>query len=301
MLSVCFSILLGLADDLMNIRWGHKVFFGIVCSFPLLLGYDGPTSVIVPVPLRGLVSLGGPMYTLASLFVVPSDDGAVLELGSFYSLYILALIVFCTNTINIFAGINGIETGQTLVIAVSVAVMDLWEMMSSPPQSQNYQNHYFSLTIMIPFIATTLALTSHNWFPAKVFVGDVFPYYAGMTFAATAVLGHYSRSLLLLLIPQVFNFLYSCPQLFGLVPCPRHRLPAVNEKTQLLEPSKVAPGDDRPNMTIICLVLRVFGTMRERSLTIVLLIIQALFSVLGLWARSHLAHTLFVAKDAGAV
>ncbi|KAJ1941706.1 tunicamycin resistance protein, partial [Linderina pennispora] len=32
-------------------------------------------------------------------------------------------------------------------------------------------------------------------------------------------------TLLLLFVPQAFNFVYSAPQIFGFVPCPRHRLP----------------------------------------------------------------------------
>jgi UDP-N-acetylglucosamine--dolichyl-phosphate N-acetylglucosaminephosphotransferase len=43
--------------------------------------------------------------------------------------------------------------------------------------------------------------------------------------ACAGVLGHFSKTLLLFFIPQVFNFLLSCPQLFGIVPCPRHRVP----------------------------------------------------------------------------
>ena len=58
-----------------------------------------------------------------------------------------------------------------------------------------------------------------------MFVGDTYCYFAGMTFAVVGILGHFSKTLLLLFIPQVFNFLYSTPQLFKFVPCPRHRLP----------------------------------------------------------------------------
>jgi UDP-N-acetylglucosamine--dolichyl-phosphate N-acetylglucosaminephosphotransferase len=46
-----------------------------------------------------------------------------------------------------------------------------------------------------------------------------------MTFAVAGILGHFSKTLLLFFLPQIFNFLYSTPQLFKLIPCPRHRLP----------------------------------------------------------------------------
>ena len=35
----------------------------------------------------------------------------------------------------------------------------------------------------------------------------------------------------------MFNFLYSLPQLFHLIPCPRHRLPKLNPETGLLQMS----------------------------------------------------------------
>lgn len=161
------------------------------------------------------------------------------------------------------------------------------------PNSQHVQNHLFSLMIMIPFVATTFGLMWHNWFPAKVFIGDIYPYYAGMTFAASAILGHYSKSLLLLLIPQVINFLYSAPQLFHFVPIPRHRLPRINLKTELLEPSTVAPNDPRANMTLLCLALQIFGPLHERTLCTLLIGFQMICSIIGLSLRYILANILF--------
>ena len=36
--------------------------------------------------------------------------------------------------------------------------------------------------------------------------------------------GHFTKPLWLFFLPQLANFFYSIPQLFKLVPCPRHRL-----------------------------------------------------------------------------
>jgi UDP-N-acetylmuramyl pentapeptide phosphotransferase/UDP-N-acetylglucosamine-1-phosphate transferase len=63
--------------------------------------------------------------------------------------------------------------------------------------------HYFSLYLIIPFIAVTAALLKHNWYPSRVFVGDTFCYFAGMTFAVVGILGHFSKTMLLFFIPQV--------------------------------------------------------------------------------------------------
>ena len=62
-------------------------------------------------------------------------------------------------------------------------------------------------------------------YPSKVFVGDTFCYFAGVVLAVSGILGLFSKTLLLFFIPQVLNFVYSTPQLFKLIPCPRHRLP----------------------------------------------------------------------------
>lgn len=66
---------------------------------------------------------------------------------------------------------------------------------------ESYANHLFSLTLMIPFLATTLALLRKNAFPSKVFVGDTYCYFAGMTFAVVGILGHFSKTMLLFFMP----------------------------------------------------------------------------------------------------
>ena len=48
---------------------------------------------------------------------------------------------------------------------------------------------------------------------------------AGMTFAVVGILGHFSKTMILFFLPQIFNFALSLPQLFHLVECPRHRMP----------------------------------------------------------------------------
>ncbi|GAA5827541.1 hypothetical protein JCM10212_004499, partial [Sporobolomyces blumeae] len=45
--------------------------------------------------------------------------------GPLYYLYMSMLSTFCTNSINILAGTNGVEVGQALVIALSIIVNDL--------------------------------------------------------------------------------------------------------------------------------------------------------------------------------
>jgi UDP-N-acetylglucosamine--dolichyl-phosphate N-acetylglucosaminephosphotransferase len=56
-LSILIATLLGLLDDLFDIRWRHKVPIPFIASVPLLLVYhaeQGNTHVVMPTPLRGL-------------------------------------------------------------------------------------------------------------------------------------------------------------------------------------------------------------------------------------------------------
>ncbi len=43
--------------------------------------------------------------------------------------------------------------------------------------------HLFSAYLMLPLATTSLALLHFNWYPSRVFVGDTFTYFAGMTIA----------------------------------------------------------------------------------------------------------------------
>jgi UDP-N-acetylglucosamine--dolichyl-phosphate N-acetylglucosaminephosphotransferase len=241
---------------------------------------------------------------LCYLIVVDKNaDGAIVNLGLWYLLYMGMLAVFCTNAINIYAGINGLEAGQSYVIGCAVLFHNLIEIQAD---SLSKENHLFAAMIMLSFLGVTLALLKHNWFPASIFVGDTFCYFAGMTFAVVGILGHFSKTLLLFFIPQVMNFIYSIPQLFKLVPCPRHRLPKFNAKTGLMEPStfECQPHQYRwlkkrrddtqvANMTVINLTLQVLGPMSERSLCVVLLGGQVVFCALGLFIRYYVSGLIF--------
>jgi UDP-N-acetylglucosamine--dolichyl-phosphate N-acetylglucosaminephosphotransferase len=44
-------------------------------------------------------------------------------LGPIFLLYIVLLGIYCTNTINIYAGINGLEVGQSIIAAGSALIL----------------------------------------------------------------------------------------------------------------------------------------------------------------------------------
>jgi len=56
-------------------------------------------------------------------------DHYSLLVGILYYVYMGMMAVFCTNAINILAGVNGLEAGQSLVIAVSVALFNSYQLL----------------------------------------------------------------------------------------------------------------------------------------------------------------------------
>ncbi|KAL9409069.1 hypothetical protein AB3S75_047453 [Citrus x aurantiifolia] len=247
--SICFMLLLGFVDDVLDVPWRVKLILPSFAALPLLMAYAGHTSIIIPKPLAPYVGL------------------EILDLGWIYKLYMFLLAVFCTNSINIHAGLNGLEVGQTVVIASAILLHNIMQIGASLDPEYK-QAHAFSIYLVQPLLATSLALFSYNWYPSSVFVGDTYTYFAGMTMAVVGILGHFSETLLIFFLPQVLNFLLSVPQLFGFVKCPRHRLPRFNPRTGLLTGTN--------DGTLVNFFLRLFGKMSEGSLCAALLVFQAI-------------------------
>lgn len=306
LLSLQSVVILGLGDDLFDIRWRHKFFIPGIASIPILIVYFvdfGVTQIVIPIPLRPYL-------------------GELFDLGPLYYIYMFAIAIFCPNSINILAGINGIEVAQSLVIAGLLVVNDCFYLVGKYPHPAT-DSHLFSLYMLLPFIGVSLALWCHNRYPSKVFVGDTYCYFAGMVFAVVGIQGHFSKTLLLLFIPQIFNFVYSAPQLFRLVPCPRHRLPRFNARTGLMEASvtewtsapraivgKVLKGLHRvglldvkcdeegvvkesSNFTVLNLWLVWFGPRSEERLGWEIVAGQAVVGCLGLVVRHNCALWIF--------
>lgn len=337
------TTLLGLFDDLFDIRWRHKFFLPAVASMPLLIVYYvdfSVTSIVVPsfvtnrLPageyllekLNDIIHLGNSIVTyttgltfrtLDNDYVLPSGSPKLLDLGVFYYVYMSAISIFSPNSINILAGINGLEVGQSIVLAVIFLINDFCYLFSANVSAAAYDSHLFSAIFLIPFVGTSLALFQYNWFPARVFVGDTYCYFSGMVFAIVGILGHFSKTLLIFLLPQIINFIYSAPQIFAVVPCPRHRMPRFNISDGLMYPSfgeimspskaqKLFFGllkffklirieiDEKnnvtrfSNMTIINLCLVWFGPLREDKLCALLMILQLFIGITMIIVR----HTL---------
>ncbi|XP_021231517.1 UDP-N-acetylglucosamine--dolichyl-phosphate N-acetylglucosaminephosphotransferase isoform X2 [Numida meleagris] len=242
LLAICCMIFLGFADDVLNLRWRHKLLLPTMASLPLLMVYFtnfGNTTIVVPKPFRVLL-------------------GMHLDLGIFYYAYMGMLAVFCTNAINILAGINGIEAGQSLVIAASIITFNLVEL------NGDYQDdHIFSLYFMIPFFFTTLGLFYHNWLNPTT--GKLEMSYSKFKTKSLSTLGTY-----ILKVEKILHI--------------------VDVRSGMDEDGEYSECN---NMTLINFVIKLIGPIHERNLTLLLLLIQVLGSMIAFSIRYQLVRLFY--------
>uniref|UniRef100_UPI00358F3DA9 UDP-N-acetylglucosamine--dolichyl-phosphate N-acetylglucosaminephosphotransferase isoform X2 n=1 Tax=Myxine glutinosa TaxID=7769 RepID=UPI00358F3DA9 len=247
LLALCCMLLLGFADDVLNLPWRHKLALPAVAALPLLTTYlltEGPTTVLIPEPLRPLLGLH-------------------VHLGALYYVYMGLLCVFCTNAINILAGVNGLEAGQTVIIAASIAIFNLIEL-----HGDAWYSHLFSLYFMVPLLCTTLGLLYHNWHRIPRF--DRTSGKLDVSFARAKV---------------------DDISLLG------HLVLRIGDCTGLISVRwKVDPDEayvEFGNLTLLNLLLLHFGRVHERTLTLRTLSVQVLGSVLAFTIRYPLARIFY--------
>lgn len=213
---------IGALDDIIDIQWRTKLIMSAFTYIPL---YQQNTTIILFGNVRGI----------------------------FYHVYILLWCIWCGNSINIYAGINGLETGQCLIIACGL---------------------FFVVPNVFSYICVCSVLFYFNWFPASIFVGDSWCYLSGAFFVSVAQ--HKTEKLAIMMLPQIVNTLFSLPELIG--ECPRHRMPKYDVKNNVLLPSGKG--------TLLNNILRVCGPMSEVKLCSIALALQGVCVVVALLLKS---------------
>lgn len=167
-LAVCvlFGGFMGLLDDWMDLRWRYKAFFPLIAAIPLI-------SLATKLELRTSMTL--PIF-------------GTINFGNFYYFIIIPLIVtVTTNTVNQLGGLNGLET-----ICPGIILVGLMTTSGS-----------LAILLYIPLIVWIL-LTFFN-FQGRIFVGNTGSFAIGITLAAFAIMSDLKFSLLISIVPYIFN------------------------------------------------------------------------------------------------
>jgi UDP-N-acetylglucosamine--dolichyl-phosphate N-acetylglucosaminephosphotransferase len=162
---------MGVVDDLISIPQWLKAILPLFAAVPLIvINVSGVTSVTIPL-------------------IGPVDFGI---------LYIWVLVpvavAVCSNLTNMLAGFNGMEAGMGAIIFAALALLAFSH--GSPDM----------LLICIPMLGGLLGFLVFNWYPAKVFPGDVMNLTIGVAVATAVIIGHFQSAGVILMAPYILDF-----------------------------------------------------------------------------------------------
>lgn len=167
---------IGLIDDLLG--WQHgglsrrsRIVLVAMAAIPLMAINAGKS--IIELPLLGSVNVG----ILYPLILIP--------LG----------IIGTGTTFNFLAGFNGLEAGQGILILSASALVAYFSGSS-----------WLSI-IALCMVLSLLAFLLFNFYPSKVFPGDVITYPVGGLIAVLSILGNFEKVALFFFIPNIIEFI----------------------------------------------------------------------------------------------
>jgi UDP-N-acetylglucosamine--dolichyl-phosphate N-acetylglucosaminephosphotransferase len=157
---------MGLLDDWIDLKWRYKAFMPLIAALPLIyFAYATHARTTIALPFIGTIDFG---------------------LTYFY-IIIPLIVMIVTNTVNQLGGLNGLET-----LCPAIVIMGL--MAISP-------SYY---VLMLGPLIFWLILVYFN-FKGKIFVGNSGSFAIGLTIASFAVISDLKLSLLISILPYIFN------------------------------------------------------------------------------------------------
>ena len=170
---ILFGGFMGLLDDWIDLRWRYKAFLPIFASLPLVVLREG--NPIMATYIFGKIDFSQFRF-----------NGFPLGETLFYFAIIPLIVTVATNTINQLGGLNGLET-----ICPSIVLIGL--MFTSNQ----------SVLLFVPLLVY-LVLAIFNFF-GKIFVGNTGSFAIGITVASYAIIANNEQTLLISILPFIFN------------------------------------------------------------------------------------------------
>jgi UDP-N-acetylglucosamine--dolichyl-phosphate N-acetylglucosaminephosphotransferase len=166
---ILFGGFMGLLDDWMDLKWRYKAFMPLIAALPLIyLAIENNLRTSITLPFIGLIQFSPPEV--------------------YYFLIIPLIVMIVTNTVNMLGGLNGLETICPAIVLIGLTAI-------TTPASQ---------ILMIGPLVMWLVLAALN-VQGKIFVGNSGSFAIGMTIASFAVITDLKSSLLISILPYVFN------------------------------------------------------------------------------------------------
>jgi UDP-N-acetylglucosamine--dolichyl-phosphate N-acetylglucosaminephosphotransferase len=239
--TVMLTAFIGFADDLYELRWRIKILTPLLGGVPLAVMRLGRETISTPFGVLDFAAFG----TL----------GVVL-----FAVIILFAVTASANGINMFAGLNGQEAGSALIM--SVALLFLAFRLEKA----------IGYIILIPFIGALIAFLYFNWYPSRVFPGDVGTLGIGAVIACVAILASLERAAVIMFIPYFINAVLFFIGKLKRAPPPRDGQ---------MNPDGTLPA---PSIWSLRSVILRIHPMKEQAMVITMLLLVAVFSVIGMLA-----------------
>lgn len=224
---ILMMAMIGVADDLIGVRRGTKAITPLLASLPLVAIKAGQT--VMKIPLIGQV-----------------------EFGIFYSLVLVPIgIAGAANAFNMLAGFNGLEVGMSIVAMGSLAIV------------AHSVGATTSFVLLLACLGVLIATLRYNWYPAKVFIGDVGTFSIGAIVASAVILGNFETAGVIIIFPYALDFILKAKNRF-----PSKGWWGIYRGGKLYCPELGVVGLGQ-------LVMKITGGISERNLTLSLMGIEA--------------------------
>jgi UDP-N-acetylglucosamine--dolichyl-phosphate N-acetylglucosaminephosphotransferase len=229
--TILIAAMIGIMDDLIDIKQWVKALAPVFSALPLMALKVGDS--VMRVPLLGNVDFG----ILYSLVLVP--------LG----------VTAAANAVNMLAGFNGLEAGMGMTGAAALAII-AWRHEETA-----------SFLVLLSLIGALIAFLRYNWYPARVFIGDVGTLTIGTVIAAAAIIGNFETAGVIIMLPYILEFIIKAKNRF-----PSKGWWGINRNGKLYCPETGFVGMGQ-------LVMRLTGGINERRLTLILMGVEAVCGV----------------------
>lgn len=232
-LAVCvlFGGFMGMLDDWIDLKWRYKAFMPLIAALPLMsfaFANQDTVRTSISFPFLGMI-----------------------DFGLFYYLVIIPIIVMVvTNAINMLGGLNGLET-------VCPAIVIIGLMAISTESVQILMTGPILLWLVLAFLNVR----------GKLFVGNTGSFAIGLTVASLAVVTDLKTSMLISIVPYIFNSAFILLSVFF-----------VHKKANVAFDGKRLVSEHRRSLVTLITYRK---PLTERQVVLIISVIVAVFTALG--------------------
>ncbi|HAX73586.1 MAG TPA: undecaprenyl-phosphate alpha-N-acetylglucosaminyl 1-phosphate transferase, partial [Firmicutes bacterium] len=115
----------------------------------------------------------------------------VIDLGILGSLVTILWIVGITNSINFIDGLDGLSSGLSAITLGTMAVL------------ASFQGELFVVLMCCLLLGSTLGFLVHNFYPAKIFMGDTGSLFLGFSISVISLLGYKNAAFVSFIVPII--------------------------------------------------------------------------------------------------